>query len=355
MKKPSKDDKAQISPLAHTNIEQLVDHLAHLSEDAEAQLAKQPTGVSPLSAKHSQGSEPSQDSQEPKSTLQGWQLASGIELLCWKAILPQPMEFQRTAEPDDPVWSILLTDSTNLVASTEQKVEPQNGPFSQGASGMIYLYNHHLPLDVLLEGPGQVQLLLIRLKPSAWQHILQKPPSHVQDFIDDTRPRFHGFDLQGTCGEYFYQLLKDNLEINAPWQRLQWALGICNQVFSQLGSRQVINNAFSLRPRDSQRIHKVRQLLLSDFQNPLSLSEIGKSVGLGRDKLRQLFQQVYGTTPNKYYQHQRMIEARRLILEENFSAMDAGFQVGYSHLGHFAQAFKKQFGCLPKNCKKESN
>ena len=95
--------------------------------------------------------------------------------------------------------------------------------------------------------------------------------------------------------------------------------------------------------------------MLRDFQAPLSLSEIGSLVGLGRDKLRQLFQQVYGTTPHKYYQQQRMVEARRLILEEDMSAMDVGFQVGYSHLGHFAQAFKKQFGCLPKDCKKSGN
>ncbi len=340
------EEKNQVSPLAHTNIKQLVDHLESMSDDAEALVNK--TLANKALSNKTTALKPNQS---PQSTLQGWQLASGVELLCWKATLAQTMEFQRTAEPNDPVWSILLTDSTNLVASHDK----QPVPASKERGAMMYLYNHHLPLDVELEGPGQVQLILIRLKPDAWQHLLQKPPPHVRAFIEDTQPRFHGFDLQGACEENFRQLLKEDLKSDTTWFRLQATLGICNGVFSQLGQREPATTASALRPRDSQRIHKARLLLVQDFQNPMSLGEIGTQVGLGRDKLRQLFQQVYGTTPNKYYQQQRMNEARRLILEERLAAMDAGFLVGYSHMGHFAQAFKKQFGCLPKDCKHQSS
>ncbi len=324
------EEKNQIFPLAQTNIKELVDHLESLSEDVQTKLRQ--TQGQDLNA---------------HSTLQGWQLASGLELLSWKVTLWHPMEYQRTAEPDHPVWSIMLTDSSHLVASDGN----QSSPSSNSRGGTIYLYNHHLSLDVVLEGQGQVQLLLIRLKPDAWKHLLQKPPSHVKAFIEDTQPRFHGFDLQGACEENFRQLLRDDIDSHDTWGRLQATLGICNSVFSQLGQRAPALTTSALRPRDSQRIHKARLLLVQDFQTPLSLAEIGTQVGLGRDKLRQLFQQVYGTTPHKYYQQQRMQEARRLILEEGLSAMNAGFQVGYSHLGHFAQEFKKQFGCLPKDCK----
>ena len=329
MQAPIKEEKNQVSPLAHTNIKQLVDHLESMSEEAKPEPAQK-------------------DEASSQSQLQGWQLASGLELLRWKATILETIVFERIAEPNYPVWSILLSDSTNLVATTGQPLKP----VQENRNGMIYLYNHHLSLDVGLEGPGKIQVLTIRLKPDAWLHLLQNPPSHVSEFINDNRPRFHGFDLQGVCAEYFQQLLRDDVETDDSWFRLQATLGICNHVFSQLGERAPVASGSFLRSRDSQRIHKARTLLLQDFQKPLSLAEIGSQVGLGRDKLRQLFQQVYGTTPNKYYQQQRMQEARRLMLKEDFSAMDAGFQVGYSHLGHFAQAFKKQFGCLPKDCKK---
>ena len=312
-------ERRQVSPLANTNIDQLVAYLANLSQD-----------------------------QPNQASLQGWQLASGVELLSWKGTLSKPMTIQRTAEPDHPVWTILLTDSTSLVANAQATT----GPTVQKRGSMIYLYNHHLSLDVTLDGPSDIQSLLIRLKPAAWQHLLQNPPLHVTQFINDRQPRFHGFDLQSSCDEYFQQLIHGDLDNHSAWHRLQATLGICNHVFAQLGDRTPLASANALRPQDSQRIHKARQLLIGDFQNPISLTEIGSLVGLGRDKLRQLFQQVYGATPHRYYQQQRMYEARRLILEEGFSAMDAGFQVGYSHLGHFAQEFKKQFGCLPKDCKR---
>ena len=333
MKELMKEEKAQVSPLAGTNVEELVDYLASMSGGSSIE-----PGLGKIQDDRGQG------------TVQGWQLASGVELLRCKAALLQPLALQRTAEPDYPVWSIMLTDSANLVASHgEQPVQqPSEVPVNRG--GMIYLYNHHLSLDLVFE--GQVNWLLIRLKPDAWQHLLQDPPRHVTEFVEDSRSRFHGFDLQTSYAEYYQQLLRDDHKEDSPWQRLQATLGICSQVFAQLGQRELGEAGASLRPRDSQRIHRARQLLLRDFQSPLSLAEIGTQVGLGRDKLRQLFQQVYGTTPNRYYQQQRMHEARRLIREEGVSAMDAGFQVGYSHLGHFAQAFKKQFGCLPKDCKK---
>jgi AraC-like DNA-binding protein len=316
--------KTQVSPLANTNIDQLLTHLTSFSQGIQADV----------------------DSTQDK-VLEGWQLASGLELLCWKGTFSEPINIHRAAEPDHPVWTILLTDSTDLMASAGPLAATQ----VKKRGSMIYLYNHHLSLDVTLDGPSEIQSLLIRLKPAVWQHLLQNPPGHVAAFIADSQPRFHGFDLQDACDGYFQQLVSGDSEGHAPWHRLQATLGICNHVFTQLGHRVPVAVENALRPQDSQRIHKARQLLLNDFQNPLALSEIGTSVGLGRDKLRRLFQQVYGSTPHRYYQHQRMHEARRLILEEGHSAMDAGFKVGYSHLGHFAQEFKKQFGCLPKDCK----
>ncbi|NIB44193.1 helix-turn-helix transcriptional regulator [Pseudomaricurvus alkylphenolicus] len=333
----TRNPDSSVSPLAETDIHQLVDHLVKLSGGAIST-----PGQTTLS--------------DPRGTglMQGWELASGVELLQWRAHLKQPLELQRSPAPEQqPVWSILLTDSASLVASDAQSPKPAE----RSRNGMAYLYNHHLALNMLFGKAGHIRMLLIRLKPPAWQHLLKQRPRHVDEFINAQEPRFYGFDLQAGSAKGFVQLfeqaqptLAEQKQQALPWQQLQSVLDICSDIFSRLEYRSLQPTA-RLRPRDAMRIQRVRQLMLEDFQSPLDLAIIGREVGLGRDKLRQLFGQVFGCTPFQYYQQQRMQEAHRLITHEGCSAMDAGYRVGYSHLGHFAQAFKKQFGYLPKDAR----
>jgi AraC-like DNA-binding protein len=317
-----------ISPLGHTDIEELIALLAALSQ---ARL------VSPSKAMI--------DGPHGSGTIQGWALAQGIELVRWDSYLKQPFRIQRTPELNDPVWTILLTDSSRLIANKSES-EAHQAP----TEGMAYLYNHHLAMNLMFEDTGPIRMLLIRFKPQAWQFLNPRPDIATQ-FIDANEPRFYGFSLQGKLAQLFTQLFYGSVEATpAPWQNLNTTLEVCSQLFENLQQRPQTTYA-KLNSRDAHRIHQAQQLLIADFQEPKNLAEICKQVGLGRDKLRQLFQQVYGTTPYQYFQEQRLQEAHRLIAQEHFSVMEAGYRVGYSHMGHFSQAFRKQFGYLPKAVK----
>ena len=222
------------------------------------------------------------------------------------------------------------------------------GPAS--AEGMAYLYNHHLSMNLMFEDTGPIRMLLIRLKPEAWRW-LDPRPQIVDQFIEAKQPRFYGFKLQDQLAKLFSHLFHGSVEDNSPpWHTLIKTLEVCSHLFASLQQRPQTRYS-KLNTRDAHRIHQAQQLLVADFQEPMSLAEICKQVGLGRDKLRQLFQQVYGTTPYQYFQEQRMHKAHRLIAQQHQSVMEAGYQVGYSHMGHFSQAFRKQFGYLPKAAK----
>ncbi len=323
---------SQVPPLASIDVYELIEHLAIL---CRAKMIGR--GKAEIDGPHGHG------------TMQGWSLADGVELVCWNSHLHEPFEVMRTPETSAPLWSILLTDSPRLIASDSQDEhhDHKSKPNQKPLNGMVYLYNHYLAMNMLFEDTGPIRMLLIRLKPQAWQHLLTERPDYVDEFINADQPRFYGFDLQGKITTTFEELFQEN-EDNSPWHLLINTLQLCNDIFLKLGERPSTRQA-TLSSRDAQRLHKAQKLLTADYQQPLSLPSICKAVGLGRDKFRQLFQQVYGTTPYSYFQQQRMQEARRLIIEENLSAMDAGYRVGYSHLGHFAQAYKKQFGYLPKD------
>ena len=95
-----------------------------------------------------------------------------------------------------------------------------------------------------------------------------------------------------------------------------------------------------------EKIYQVRTALLADLSAPPSLAALAHGAGLNETTLKQLFRQVFGTSPYAYLQQVRMAEARRLL--EYLSVAEVGYRLGFTNLSHFARLFKKHHGVAPK-------
>ena len=105
-----------------------------------------------------------------------------------------------------------------------------------------------------------------------------------------------------------------------------------------------------LNAREIDRIHDARNILLKDLDNPPSIKTLAYTVGIGDRKLQQGFKQLYGTTVFKYLHSYRLEQAQLMLREGNFSVAAVANNIGYTHLGHFAAAFKRKFGITPRDC-----
>jgi AraC family transcriptional regulator, transcriptional activator of the genes for pyochelin and ferripyochelin receptors len=91
--------------------------------------------------------------------------------------------------------------------------------------------------------------------------------------------------------------------------------------------------------------------LLQDLENPPSLLELAKLVGLNDYKLKSGFRHVFGTTVFGYLHQQRMQQAYRLLTTSDLTVTEVANQVGYTSLSAFSTAFKKFFGISPSRCR----
>ena len=103
-----------------------------------------------------------------------------------------------------------------------------------------------------------------------------------------------------------------------------------------------------LKRSDIDRIYQARDLVAQCLDDPPSLLELARAVGLNDCILKRGFRQVLGTTVFGYLRQQRLIKARQLLQDTEMSVAEVTCQVGYSHAGHFAAAFKREFGVSPK-------
>ncbi|HVX52191.1 MAG TPA: helix-turn-helix transcriptional regulator [Chitinophagaceae bacterium] len=104
----------------------------------------------------------------------------------------------------------------------------------------------------------------------------------------------------------------------------------------------------SMRDDEIARLVKVESLLVKDFSvTPPTISDLSKISAMSPTKLKKDFKAMYGLPVYEYYQKNRMMRAKDLLLEEKYAIKQVGMMVGYSNLGHFAASFKKEFGILP--------
>lgn len=113
-----------------------------------------------------------------------------------------------------------------------------------------------------------------------------------------------------------------------------------------------IENQFIKSSTDKRKLIEAKELLSHQLDNPPTIIELSKLIGLNEYKLKRGFKELFGTTIFGYIHDMRMSLAKRLLLGTDKSAKEIAYETGYSSPQHFSNAFKKKFGLTPKSVRK---
>lgn len=105
-----------------------------------------------------------------------------------------------------------------------------------------------------------------------------------------------------------------------------------------------------LKPETIARLHQAKEILAQQLAHPPSLSKLAQQVGVSDRTLQRGFREVFDTTVFGYLHTRRMEKAEQLLRNRQMRVSEVAHAVGYSHLGHFTEAFKRAFGITPKQC-----
>lgn len=96
-----------------------------------------------------------------------------------------------------------------------------------------------------------------------------------------------------------------------------------------------------------QRIASAIQLIKAEFTQPMRIEDLARRVKMSTSSFHQHFKQVTSMSPLQYQKQLRLLEARRLMLTEDFDAIAAAYQVGYESPSQFSREYSRMFGAPP--------
>jgi transcriptional regulator GlxA family with amidase domain len=92
-------------------------------------------------------------------------------------------------------------------------------------------------------------------------------------------------------------------------------------------------------------IDRCINLMQSNIELPLSISEIADTIEVSKRSMERKFYKYLRTTPNGYYREIRLSKANNLLLNTDMAINEIGLACGFPH--GFSSIYKKIFGTTP--------
>ncbi len=89
-------------------------------------------------------------------------------------------------------------------------------------------------------------------------------------------------------------------------------------------------------------------LMEDNLEEPMSLDELSRHVGLSRRQLERLFQKHVHRVPTRYYLDLRLARARQLLLQTSRPIVDIAFACGFVSAPHFSKCYRDRYGVPPR-------
>ena len=87
-------------------------------------------------------------------------------------------------------------------------------------------------------------------------------------------------------------------------------------------------------------------------EDPPSIAEIARALGLSRRRLEMLFAEHLGTSPARFFRDLRLDEARRMIADTGLPLQDIALRTGFAGQTAFARAFRARFGATASSLRR---
>lgn len=136
-----------------------------------------------------------------------------------------------------------------------------------------------------------------------------------------------------------------------PLRRLATLLAVFDHLLAASNQAQLLCSkpyAVNSRARHQDQVSHAIEILLSDFDQPLTVQQISAAVELPAVTLSRYFRRYTGRSLIEFLNEVRIDHARRLLIESDQAIGQVALAAGFGNLSHFNRQFRRKAGCSPR-------
>lgn len=104
----------------------------------------------------------------------------------------------------------------------------------------------------------------------------------------------------------------------------------------------------NISSHEFKRVQLAAKELIEDFtQKPPSIVQLSAIAAMSPSKLQNLFKKIYGAPINHYYQKERLLKARSMLISKKYSVSETAKAVGFESVTAFKKAYAKIYEQFP--------
>lgn len=107
-------------------------------------------------------------------------------------------------------------------------------------------------------------------------------------------------------------------------------------------------------PPDARRIRQMMHFIHEHYMEPLSLSEIAASAGIGERECLRCFKRTIGISPGQYLVKHRMAKAAVFLKETDRSVTGIAADCGFESPSNFSRTFRKYYDATPLEYRRQA-
>ena len=278
--------------------------------------------------------------------MSAYHFAEDMELLVTSGVLNTAIELNRTPDEDPDYIHINIIKEGQLTQSYSDQQQFIEADTTKG----VFVYNGLFPLVAEIPAHISYKSIAIKFSKKTIETLLPEAKGIYDHLFGDNTPVAYHLhttkEVERLTDDIFY--FREEAFGN---RSLVMARGL--EVFTSLFLRAKTlldnNELQGLHADDYQRLLKIKEKLLSSFNQKISVDDIASEFGISNSKLKRDFKTLFDCSLYQFYTHAKMDEAYRMLKSGQHTVMDVGYELGYQNLSKFSSMFKKVKGLSPKD------
>lgn len=99
--------------------------------------------------------------------------------------------------------------------------------------------------------------------------------------------------------------------------------------------------------KQQERVQLMLSYIHQNYANHVSLQNIADTAHLSKSECNRSFNKTLHITPYEYLIFYRIKQSTELLIDTDMSISEIAQRVGFNHVNHYIQSFKKQYRATP--------